>query len=78
MYFTQLKSLWDELSSIISINPYIYGNANNVIDQQNQDRAKELIHGLHEHFAGIRSQIFLIDPFPSVQHIHRLVHQEEK
>ncbi|CAI8600707.1 unnamed protein product [Vicia faba] len=41
LYFTQLKSLWDELHSIAPINPCICGNAKSIIDQQNQDRAME-------------------------------------
>src|SRR4051812_46355502 len=78
LYFTQLMSLWDELTSIVSINPYICGNAKSIIDQQNQNRAMEFFQGLHDRFSAVRSQILLMEPFPSVQRIYSLVHQEEK
>ncbi|KAM7482085.1 hypothetical protein LguiB_006668 [Lonicera macranthoides] len=78
LYFTQLKSLWDELSSIISVTSCICGNAKNIIDQQNQDRSMEFLQGLHDRFSAIRSQILLMEPFPSIQRIYNLVRQEEK
>ncbi|XP_073278715.1 uncharacterized protein [Primulina huaijiensis] len=43
LYFTQLKSLWDELNSIIPIPPCIWGNAKGIIDHQHQDRAMEFL-----------------------------------
>jgi len=67
LYFTQLKSLWDELNSIAPVNPCICGNAKSLLDQQNQDP-----------FSAVRSQILLMDPFPSIQRIYNIVHQEEK
>ena len=76
--FTQLKSLWDELSSIISVNPCICGYDEGIIDQQNRDCAMEFLQGLVDRFSAIRSQILLMEPFPSIQRIYNLVRQEEK
>ncbi|KAJ0086746.1 hypothetical protein Patl1_07320 [Pistacia atlantica] len=73
LYFTQLKSLWDELNSIVCITPCICGNAKSNIDQQNQDRAMEFLQGPHDRFSAIRSQILLMELFPSIQRIHNLV-----
>lgn len=50
LYFIQLKSLWDELSFIISITPYICGNVKSTVDQQTQDHALEFLLGLHRYF----------------------------
>ena len=58
LYFTQLKSLWDELSSIISVTPYICGTAKSIMDQQNQDRAMEFLQGLHDRFL-VKSTTFM-------------------
>lgn len=77
-YFTQLKSLWDELTSILPTPPCICGNSKSIIDQHHQDRAMEFLKGLHDNFSAIRSQILLMEPFPSVQSIYNLVRQEEK
>ncbi|KAK3211088.1 hypothetical protein Dsin_015794 [Dipteronia sinensis] len=32
VYFTQLKSIWEELNSIVSVTPCICGNAKSIID----------------------------------------------
>ena len=77
LYFTQLKSLWDELTSITPFPPCICGNAKLIADQQNQDRAMEFLQGLHDSFSAIRSQVLLMEPFPSVQRIYNLIRQEE-
>lgn len=42
-YVTQLKSLWDELNSILSASQCICGNAKIIMEQQNQDRAMEFL-----------------------------------
>ena len=38
----------------------------------------KFLQGLHDRFSVIRSQILLMDPFPSIQLIYNLVCQEEK
>lgn len=43
LYFTQLKSLCDELNNSTSINPCICGPAKCLIEQQNQDQAMEFL-----------------------------------
>lgn len=78
LYFTQLKSLQDELNSIALVNPCICGNAKSILDQQNQDRAMKFLQGVNDHFSAICDQILLMDPFPSIQRIYNLVCQEEK
>ena len=77
-YFTQLKSLWDELNNILSPASCICGNAKIIMEQQNQDRAMEFLQGLHDSFSAVRSQILLMEPFPSIQRIYNLVRQEVK
>ncbi|XP_075493461.1 uncharacterized protein LOC142531251 [Primulina tabacum] len=38
----------------------------------------EFLQGLHDRFSAIRSQILLMEPFPSIQRIYNLFRQEEK
>ncbi|CAJ2657314.1 unnamed protein product [Trifolium pratense] len=42
------------------------------------DRAMEFLQGVHDRFSAVRSQILLMDPFPSIQRIYNIVRQEEK
>ena len=66
LYFTQLKSLWDELSNIISTIPCTCGNEKCIIEQKKQDRAMKFLLGLHVSFSAVRSQILLMEHFPSI------------
>ncbi|KAF7112856.1 hypothetical protein RHSIM_RhsimUnG0185000 [Rhododendron simsii] len=77
-YFTRMKALWDELSSLSTVQPCTcgHGKANAALHQQ--DRAMEFLQGLHEHYSNLRSQILLMEPFPSAAKIYALVRQEEK
>jgi len=60
LYFTQLKSLWDELNSITHVNPCICGNAKSILGQQNQNRVVEFLQGVHDRFLVVCSQIWWI------------------
>ncbi|XP_058215717.1 uncharacterized protein LOC131326844 [Rhododendron vialii] len=77
-YFTKMKALWDELSSVSTVQPCTcgHGKANAALHQQ--DRAMEFLQGLHERYSSLRSQILLMEPFPSAAKIYALVRQEEK
>lgn len=78
VYFTLLKSLWDELDSLTYVQPCTCGTGSATTSRLQQDRAMEFLQGLHERFQAIRSQILLMDPFPNVTKIYSLVRQEEK
>jgi hypothetical protein len=77
-YFTKLKSLWNELNSLVVIQPCTCGHGKAIADQLQQDRAMEFLQGLHERYGALRSQILLMEPFPSTTRIYSLVRQEEK
>jgi hypothetical protein len=66
LYFTQLKSLWDELNSIAPVNLCICGNAKSILGQQNQDCAMEFLQGVHDRSSNVPGQILLMDQFPSI------------
>ncbi|KAL5713994.1 hypothetical protein ACHQM5_016016 [Ranunculus cassubicifolius] len=76
-YFTRLKSLWDELDSILPTEQCICGTGKAILERIAKDRAIEFMQGLHDRFAPIRSQILLIEPMPTAEKIFSLVKQEE-
>ncbi|KAJ9551410.1 hypothetical protein OSB04_015455 [Centaurea solstitialis] len=78
VYFTRLKALRDELNSISPPPACICGNGKLQIEKLNQDHAMEFLQGIHDRFSTIRSQILLMDPFPSITRIYSLLRQEEK
>ncbi|KAL5797904.1 hypothetical protein ACOSQ2_002724 [Xanthoceras sorbifolium] len=68
-YYTKLKGLWDELSS--------YSDA--VLGaQQDQQKLMQFLMGLNYSYSGIRGQILLMQPLPSVRQAYSSASQEEK
>ncbi|KAJ6814428.1 uncharacterized protein M6B38_140055 [Iris pallida] len=78
IYYTSLKSLWDELNFLSVVPVCTCGHGSAIAARLQEDRAMEFLQGLHDRFSAIRSQILLMEPFPSVAKIHNLVRQEEK
>ncbi|KAI9195677.1 hypothetical protein LWI28_017144 [Acer negundo] len=68
-YYTKLKGLWDELSSY---SDTVHGA------QQDQQKLMQFLMGLNDSYSGVRGQILLINPLPSVRQAYSSVSQEEK
>ncbi|KAA8524423.1 hypothetical protein F0562_010853 [Nyssa sinensis] len=71
-YFTKLKTLWDELSSLQSHLLH-----EGVSQYQQYQRTMKFLMGLNESYATIRGQILLMDPLPSINRVYGLILQEE-
>ncbi|RVW44988.1 Retrovirus-related Pol polyprotein from transposon RE2 [Vitis vinifera] len=69
VYYTKLKSLWNELAS--------YNDASSKA-QQDKKRLMQFLMGLNESYSAIRGQILLMNPLPSVRQAYSSVWQEEK
>ncbi|TXG70440.1 hypothetical protein EZV62_005375 [Acer yangbiense] len=69
------ESLLKEAIHVISVS---YEDKTDWGTRVQEDRAMEFLQGLHDRFSAIRSQVLLMDPFPSVAKIYSLVRQEEK
>jgi hypothetical protein len=78
VYYTQLKSLWDELSSFRPVPECTCRGLKVLLDFPNQEYVYHFLMGLHESFAQIGGQILLIDPFPGINKVFSLVIQEER
>jgi hypothetical protein len=77
-YFTQLKSLWDELSNYRRI-PLCYCEGMKIVaEHYHQEYIYQFLMGLNEPFNAIRGQILLIEPLPSVNKVFSIIIQEEK
>ncbi|RVW79022.1 hypothetical protein CK203_040144 [Vitis vinifera] len=69
VYYTKLKSLWNELASYNDVSSGA---------QQDQQRLMQFLMGLKESYNAIRGQILLLNPLPSVLQAYSFVCQEEK
>jgi hypothetical protein len=77
-YFTQLKSLWDELSSFRPLPTYTCGGLKILLDFHHQEYIFQFLMGLNESFSSIRGQILIIDHHPSINKIFAMILQEER
>ncbi|KAA8529463.1 hypothetical protein F0562_033738 [Nyssa sinensis] len=71
-YFTKLKMLWDELSSLQSHLIH-----EKVSQYQQYQRTMKFLMGLNESYAAIQGKILLMNPLPSINRVYGLILQEE-
>ncbi|XP_031251067.1 uncharacterized protein LOC116108971 [Pistacia vera] len=83
-YFTELKILWDELLNLRPIpccsctNLCSCGALTKIKTYQSNDYVIRFLKGLGDQFAIVRSQIMLMEPFPSINKVFSLVVQQER
>ena len=65
-YFTQLKSVWDELEMFRPVGRCQSFVPCSCATYRAQDYVIRFLHGLIEQYAGPRSQIMLLDPLPDI------------
>ncbi|KAL5808260.1 hypothetical protein ACOSQ3_028951 [Xanthoceras sorbifolium] len=74
VYFTKLKSLWDELDTYRPISACNQMKAH--IEQREEDRMMQFLMGLNDTY-NVVSNILMITPLPNVRQAYSLVNQEE-
>lgn len=82
-YFTQLNAIWEELHIYRPLPFCSCGNCTCaalklVGDVQQQDYVFKFLMGLNDSFAGVRGQIILMSPLPSLDKAFSLILQEER
>ncbi|KAL5723566.1 hypothetical protein ACHQM5_006950 [Ranunculus cassubicifolius] len=77
-YYTKLKSLWDELSSLIAHPTCSCDSSKAFQTYQQQASLIDFLMGLNESYNSIRGQILLMEPLPTVNKAYALLLQEEK
>ncbi|XP_057734746.1 uncharacterized protein LOC130950242 [Arachis stenosperma] len=69
-YFTELKKMWEELDNFRTIPSCSCGRDCNcglavVRNFRTEDQITRFLRGLNEQYAGVRSQVMLMDPLPT-------------
>ncbi|RDX91660.1 hypothetical protein CR513_26323, partial [Mucuna pruriens] len=84
-YFTQLKTLWQELDNfrpIPSCKCVIQCSSCTLIptieNYREVDRVIRFLKGLNDDYSAVRSQIMLMDPLPNVNKVFSLLIQQER
>jgi hypothetical protein len=82
-YFTEMKSLWEELSShrpipnCFCVHPCRCIASRTAKLHRNEDQIMQFLTGLNDQFSVVRTQVLLLDPLPSLNKVYSLVVQEE-
>lgn len=77
VYFSKLKQLWDELTSLAPSPSCDCPNSRTYAEYEQQQRLIQFLMGLKDSYSSIRSQILLMSPLPSVNQAYSLLCQEE-
>lgn len=65
-YFTKLKSLWDERDALCTIPPCTCGSIKEVNTFLETQKTMKFLMGLNELYVGVRSNILIQDPLPTL------------
>ncbi|KAL4379256.1 hypothetical protein GQ457_02G035690 [Hibiscus cannabinus] len=74
VYYTQLKTIWDELASVKPSCNCLQcncGGLQKLLDDQQKELTMQFLMGLNESFATVRGQILLMDPLPNITKVTR-------
>ncbi|XP_058773496.1 uncharacterized protein LOC131647643 [Vicia villosa] len=83
-YFTKLTSIWEQIDSLRPTRdctcaiPCTCGAATDLRKYKDQDRVLKFLKGLTDSFATVRSQIFLLEPIPSLEKTFSMVLGQER
>lgn len=81
MYFTKLKSLWDELNNFhpsCTCGKCTCDGVKNLETFHQTEYVMTFLLGLNDSFASVRGQLLLMDPLRSINKVFSLIVQEER
>ena len=76
-FYTKFKRLWDQLLNYEPMLECSYGAMKTLSNSHNKAYVMRFLMGLNESFDTVRSQILMMDPFPSMSKVYSLILQEE-
>ncbi|XP_060215472.1 uncharacterized protein LOC132642235 [Lycium barbarum] len=81
-YFNKLKCIWDELDAMNTFSSCVCdckcGGKTKTNKAQDDERLLQFLMGLNESYLGVRRNILMTTPLPSIGHAYSLVVQDEK
>ncbi|GAU35493.1 hypothetical protein TSUD_384480 [Trifolium subterraneum] len=81
-YYTKMKKLWQELDNFRPIpqSNCVHNCAAiaKMKEYKDSDQVIRFLKGLNEQYYAVRSQIMLIDPFPTISKVYSLLVQQER
>ncbi|KAL5556239.1 hypothetical protein UlMin_038475 [Ulmus minor] len=81
IYFTKLKTIWEELSnyrSNCSCGKCSCGGVKHLNEHHQMEHIMSFLMGLDDSFSQVRGQLLLMDPMPPINRVFSLIVQEEQ
>ncbi|XP_057418208.1 uncharacterized protein LOC130712389 [Lotus japonicus] len=78
VYYTKLKTIWDELLTYKPVVNCICGAIQPLIAHAETEHVMSFLMGLNDSFSQVRGTLLLMDPIPPINKVFSLVIQEEK
>ncbi|XP_072077273.1 uncharacterized protein [Arachis hypogaea] len=82
-YFTNLRSIWEELENFRGIPSCSCGSncvcgLGVIKSHRAEDQVTRFLRGLNDQYSGVRSQVMLMEPLPSINVVFSLLTQQER
>ncbi|XP_075101653.1 uncharacterized protein LOC142177088 [Nicotiana tabacum] len=79
-YFTKLKRIWDELGVMCSshANTCTCAAKESLQKEKDEDKVHQFLMGLNEVYVGVRSNLIMMQPLPSLDNVYNILLQDEK
>ncbi|XP_031280100.1 uncharacterized protein LOC116138529 [Pistacia vera] len=81
IYFTKLKTIWEELSNYrpnCSCGKCTCNEVKNLNNHHQTEYMMSFLMGLDDYFSQVRGQLLLMDPMPPINRVFSLIVQEEQ
>lgn len=77
-YFTKIKGIWDELSSLSTISPCSCGTYAEIVKKDEEQRLIQFLMGLNPSYDNVRGNILMMQPLPAISKAYSLLTHDEK
>ncbi|XP_009765097.1 uncharacterized protein [Nicotiana sylvestris] len=79
-YFNKLKKLWDELEIMLSshANACACAAKEGLKKEKEEDKVHQFLMGLNEVYVGVRSNILMMHPLPSLDNVYNILQDEKQ
>ncbi|XP_019256454.1 PREDICTED: uncharacterized protein LOC109234864 [Nicotiana attenuata] len=79
-YFNKLKKLWDELRVVRKNhgNHCTYSAKEGILKEEEEDRLHQFLMGLNEVYVGVRSNLLMMQPPPTLDSAYNILLQDER
>ncbi|KAL3367370.1 hypothetical protein AABB24_011879 [Solanum stoloniferum] len=76
-YYTRLKTLWDKFDKLVPAPCCNCEVSKGFVTHMNRQKVYQFLMGLNESYQQARSQILMVDPLPTINHVYSMIVGDE-